>query len=84
MGALAIAILTGILLLFKNLLPVSPFADLALPAAMDTGLGWLNWIFPIGDMLGIFSIWLLAAATWAIVTALIRIARRSGTALTVS
>lgn len=47
-----------------SMLPASPFQGFVLPELVETGLGWLNWLVPIGDMLGLLELWLLAAAAW--------------------
>lgn len=43
-------------------LPQSPFqqfiADISL--SMYAGLGWLNWFIPVGSILAVMSVWLLA------------------------
>lgn len=48
-----------------SLLPKSPFADYYNTFAWNNQyLSWLNWILPIGDMLGILSVWLTAIACY--------------------
>lgn len=43
------------------LLPDSPFAGLIETLQlMHTGLGWLNWMCPINQMLALFAAWLTA------------------------
>ena len=44
-----------------GLLPDSPFADAAqVTEGMHTGLAWLNWFFPVGEMLALCTAWVLA------------------------
>jgi hypothetical protein len=56
-----------------NLLPLSPFQQIASPilADMQTGLGWLNWFVPFGDMAWIIGIWLVSIATFYIYKAIL-------------
>lgn len=79
MGALVVAIVTGLLALFSAFLPVSPFAGLTLPAEYDTALGWLNWILPVGDMLGMFGVWLSGVVLYVAVRYLLKMALNVGT-----
>lgn len=58
-----IAFITGLLHtifgFFSSLLPDSPFQDMfTMTEAMSTGLGWLNWLFPVNECLGLFLAWL--------------------------
>lgn len=44
-----------------GLLPDSPFADaFQVTQQMSLGIGWLNWLMPIGEMLVIMSLWIAA------------------------
>lgn len=59
-------LLHGILGFLSGVLPDSPFLDLM--SGLDTlqlGLGFLNWVVPVGDCLLIFGLWLTAAIVWA-------------------
>ena len=52
--------LTGLFQGLMSLLPQSPFSDWAtITQDMRTGLGWLNWFFPVDACLGILAAWLL-------------------------
>lgn len=42
--------------ILNSVLPASPFQDLTLPNTVLTGLGWLNWVLPIGDMLTLMGV----------------------------
>lgn len=56
-----LSFLDGILGFLNGLLPDSPFADIiASNEVMLNALGWLNWLVPISDLLGIFSVYLVA------------------------
>lgn len=61
-------LLRGILGFLSGVLPNSPFQDVI--SGIDNlqlGLGWLNWVMPVGDCLLIFGLWLTAALVWAAV-----------------
>lgn len=62
------SLLSGILGFFNSVLPDSPFADVLQGSEdLQTGLAWLNWLMPIGDMLGIFLAYLAVLLVWAAV-----------------
>ena len=45
----------------NSLLPESPFQSLITTTQIfSTGLGWLNWVCPIGSMCALFAAWLAA------------------------
>lgn len=47
----------------NDLLPESPFADIVQTSQqLSLGISWLNWLFPISDMLAIMAIWIAACA----------------------
>lgn len=50
-----------------GVLPASPFQGLVLGLSGDelVWLGWLNWAVPVGDMLDLFILWLVAALAFA-------------------
>lgn len=66
------SILGGIVGLLTSVLPLSPFQNIALGEGVDTALGWLNWVFPVNDCLGIFTLWLAAAIIAGVVSVLVR------------
>ena len=46
-----------------SLFPSSPFADVPeVTQTMQMGLSWLNWVFPIGEMLVALGLWVAAIA----------------------
>ena len=52
-------------------LPDDPFTGLiddfsALASASSTGLGWLNWFYPFGDMAGVMSVLISAVLVCAV------------------
>lgn len=58
-----LVLITKIADLFSAFLPVSPiqtFANDGLGNLPMQALGWLNWVIPMQDMLGIFTIWIEA------------------------
>lgn len=73
------AVLALILGWMRNLalsfLPLSPFASASLPEGVTLGLGWLNWLMPVGDMILVLDAWLLAAMMWALYRAAYRITK---------
>ena len=44
-------------------LPASPFTNMSF-ATWSTAIGWLNWLVPVSDCLGLFDLWLLCCAAW--------------------
>lgn len=42
------------------LLPQSPFASFDFGAFAAEPLGWLNWLFPVGDLLRLLGLWTVA------------------------
>lgn len=58
----------GIVGFLVSVLPVDPLLDsLTLVDEVRTGIGWLNFFIPVGDMLGIFTIWLGLLVLWTAV-----------------
>lgn len=56
----------GLVRLLSSVLPDSPFASFADSIdTLRTGLGWLNFFVPVGDMMLIFGAWLAALLVWA-------------------
>lgn len=54
-------LLSGFVGFFVSFLPVSPFAGIELEETFSTGLGWLNWLVPFGDIVNLFTAWCAAA-----------------------
>lgn len=55
-----------------SILPKSPFAEFIANAQSMPGLGWLNWLLPVGDMLKVFGAWLGAVALFYMVQVVLR------------
>lgn len=45
-------------------LPLSPIQTMTLGDGVQQGLGWFNWLMPMGDMLSLMDVWLLALLAW--------------------
>lgn len=46
-----------------SLFPASPFAEVPqVTSQMQLGLSWLNWVFPISEMLVALGLWIAAIA----------------------
>lgn len=55
-----------------SLLPQSPFQDFYSTLGMvSDGLRWLNWFVPVGTLLGIMTVWLVAIAGYYVFKALL-------------
>lgn len=59
-----------------SLLPRSPFADFIQNFSFDSSLrlylGWLNWFFPIRNIITIFSLWISAYALFLLYSIILR------------
>lgn len=55
-----------------SLLPQSPFQDVFSTLGFASqGLRWLNWFVPVGTLLGIMTVWLVAIAGYYVYKALL-------------
>ena len=62
------SLISGICGFLNTVLPDSPFQGVIDAAqGMQTGLAWLNWFCPIGDLMLIFGGWLAVLLVWAAV-----------------
>lgn len=60
---------SGILQFLNSALPDSPFQGLIQETdAVTLGLGWLNWLLPVGDMMAIFAAYLVVLLAYFAVT----------------
>lgn len=60
-----LSLLNGILGFLAGMLPDSPFATIVEGnETVLTAIGWLNWLFPVGQCLAIFGLWLAALLAW--------------------
>ena len=62
MVLLLTTLLTKAVLWLATMLPASPFRSLTLAQGVATGLGWLNWVIPVGSCVNLMVAWL--AALW--------------------
>ena len=78
-----LSLLNGILGFLAGLLPDSPFGTIVEGnESVLTAIGWLNWLFPVGQCLGIFGIWLGALLAWTAVNVVLdAVAAARGAAL---
>ena len=61
-----LGVVSGICQFLGNVLPDSPFQSfIATADGIQTGLGYLNWLVPIGDLILIFAAWLGVLLVWA-------------------
>lgn len=70
-------LISGIGLLIStlvNLLPNSPFTILSNLDSIPF-LNYLNWIIPIGTFIGIIEVWLIAIATYYLISVALRFAK---------
>lgn len=68
MGAIIGLFLEFLFNFLLTVLPVSPFANMRLDGQIQTAVGWLNWIIPVGDMAAMFIAWVGAAMLVAVIT----------------
>lgn len=58
-----------------SLLPESPFSDSAqITADMQLGLSWLNWVFPISEMLLMLAGWIAVCFAVTVVRIALQVA----------
>lgn len=63
-----LSLLNGILGFLAGILPDSPFATIVEGnETVLTAIGWLNWLFPVGQCLAIFGLWLGLLLAWTAV-----------------
>ena len=53
-------------------LPQSPFPQFATTLNQSSGLGWVNWFFPVGRCIEIMAAWLAAILLYYLATILLR------------
>ena len=55
-----LAVIVGLFDMFMqflgNVLPESPFSDIALADGVGNMLGWLNWLVPVGQMVTLMGV----------------------------
>lgn len=71
-----LGLLTGVVGWLVSHLPASPFASLVLgdfgELPVSKMLGWVNWLIPMEEMLGLFMLWIVACGVFAAVRWLVR------------
>lgn len=55
-----------------QLLPRSPFADWIDNFHVDQYAGFINWFVPVGQMVSVFSLWLVAVGLFYLYSILMR------------
>lgn len=56
----------------QTVLPLSPFRSLIDSIDLSDGLSWLNWFIPVNEMIGVFSLWLVAYGTYLLYRIILR------------
>lgn len=69
---------TGVKEFLLGILPTSPFTDVIASLESLPFLGYLNWFFPVGTCLHIFSLWLAAYGIYLLYSIILRWAKISG------
>ena len=55
-----------------NLLPTSPFRNFINSWNPPEYLGWLNWFFPVSEVIGVLSIWLASITVFYLYSIIMR------------
>lgn len=71
MLGLITVVITRFVLWLASLLPASPFSGISFPTAVETALGWLNWVVPFGRFGEILALWLSVLVVAVIVRAIV-------------
>lgn len=56
----------------QTVLPLSPFRSLIDSIDLSDGVSWLNWFIPVNEMLGVFTLWLVAYGTYLLYRIILR------------
>lgn len=56
----------------QSVLPLSPFTGFIQDLELSDGLSWLNWFIPVGQMVEIFGLWLLAYGVYLLYRIVLR------------
>lgn len=65
-------ILQNLLQRLLQVLPKSPFKDISASIANSDYLGYLNWFFPVSEVLSVMTAWLAAIALFYLWSVLAR------------
>lgn len=78
----AVSAILGIINKFVGILasilpgsPLRPFIDSLDLSGWETGLGWLNWLVPVGFILEVLSAWLAAYVIYLLYSVIMRWAK---------
>ena len=78
---LLIAALGALILFFVDLLPSMDDAESGIPGVpeqFETAGGWINWVFPVAQVLLLLEFIFLAWITWQVVLLVLRWAKATG------
>lgn len=56
----------------QSVLPLSPFTGFIQDLELSDGLAWLNWFIPVGQMVEIFGLWLVAYGVYLLYRIVLR------------
>lgn len=56
----------------QSVLPLSPFTGFIQDLELSDGLSWLNWFIPVGQMVEIFGLWLVAYGVYLLYRIVLR------------
>ena len=56
----------------QSVLPLSPFTGFIEDLELSDGLSWLNWFIPVGQMVEIFGLWLVAYGVYLLYRIVLR------------
>lgn len=67
-----VALVTKLAAALLALFPLSPFREFIDSWNVPVWLGWLNWFFPVGRIIAIMSLWLLAISAFYLISIVAR------------
>ena len=56
----------------QTVLPLSPFRELIDSIDLSEGVAWLNWFIPVGEMVSLLGVWLVAYGTYLLYRIILR------------
>lgn len=76
MLSLVVDFIVGFFGFLDGILPASPFREIINSwEGLGNGLGWLNWLVPVGLMLTILTAWLALMVIWFGIDVVVRRAK---------
>lgn len=78
MIAIILAVVLGVMSIVRLVFPESPFSQLVMSEAVQTGLGWLNWLLPINQIAVLFNAWAGAILVCVAALLIIKLAMHFG------